>query len=188
MVTIVPSTDSNRASATGQLSAVRKRFGDKEHVLLKVAETVSELAPSIEVVGCVDCATDGASLLLSLIPHGEVLGEGSSALNGRLVHTLGGVKAVVSAVRGEVSAQCPDLAGGKHVPRLYNVVFNKRVAGPPVEGEVARAFGVVCPRVLYGPLQSPYQRTCMSTKVIDLLAACAPASACHHAATGLTIP
>jgi hypothetical protein len=151
IVKIVPSTDSNRASAAGQLGAVCKRFGDKEHVLLKVAKTVSEFAPSIEVVGCVDCATDGTGLLLSLVPHGEVLGEGSSTLNGRLIYTLRGVKSIVSAVGGEVSAQCPNLTRGKHVPRFDDVVLNKRVAGPPVEGEVARAFGVVCSGVSHGP-------------------------------------
>lgn len=108
--------DSDGARATGQLGAVRKSLSDKEHVLLKVAHAVSLASPEVEVVTSVDAATDRAGLLLSLAPHGEILGEGSRSLNGRLVHALSSVESIVVALRCEVAAQSPWLTRGENIP------------------------------------------------------------------------
>lgn len=108
--------DGDGAAAAGQLSSIGKRLRDEKHVLLKIAHFVSLARPEIEVVASVDGAADRAGLLLSLAPHGEVLGEGSGSFDRGLVYTLSSVEGVVVALRSEVAAQGPWLAGSEHVP------------------------------------------------------------------------
>ena len=77
---------------------------------------------------------------LRRVAHREVLRERAGALDRRLVHPLRGVHPVVDAVRRVVPAERPGFSGREHVPGFDDVVFDEGVAGPAVEGEVARAF------------------------------------------------
>jgi hypothetical protein len=99
----------------------------------------------------VDRAADRSNLLLGLGSHATVLRERPRPLDGRLVDTLSSVKGVVAAVGRVVSANRPGLAGGENIPAFDDVVLDERVAGPAVEGEVARSLRVVCAGVLDGP-------------------------------------
>jgi hypothetical protein len=149
-------TDCDRASTGRQLSPVRERLRDQEHVLLEGTQLVPELAPRIEVSSRVNGTANSANLLLSFAPHGEVLSKCSRSLNRWLIHTLRGVEGVVAAVRREVPAQGPGLSRSKHVPGFNDVVFDERVTGPAVEGEVTGALRVVCALVLHGPVVHLY--------------------------------
>jgi hypothetical protein len=111
----------------------------------------SVIAPSIEVVGRVDCTADSTGLLLSRVSHREILCEGSRSFNGWLVYTLSSVEAVVVAVGGKVAAQSPGLTGSEHIPGLDDIVFDERVASPSIQREVARTLGVVLSVVCYSP-------------------------------------
>lgn len=154
---ILTSADSNRASPTRQLRArtriirIRKRLGNHKHILLKVPELIPLAGPKVKVITRIDRPADRPNLLLRLGAHAKVLREGARALDRRLVDALRSVESVVAAVGRVVAAKCPGLAGREHVPAFDDVVFDERVAGPAVEGEVAGAFGVVLPGVADGP-------------------------------------
>lgn len=79
---------------------------------------------------------------LSSITH-PVLLEGTSALNGRLICPCADQDVVISAIRTHTAFGLRTRAGVVGAKVLNNVVFNKRVSSPAVDGKVRVAVGVV---------------------------------------------
>lgn len=119
----------------------------KDHVVVST-QGQTGLSPSIEVVLDGDAATDTV-----VLADGPVLIEGRRALNGRRVFTSGLVNLVGAAVALD-TANLGGTAGGVVVAvTLDDVVLDKWVLGPAVEGEIAVAARVEIAAVGDGPVR-----------------------------------
>lgn len=83
-----------------------------------------------------------------------VLLERASSINGRLVGAGRDVDIVLSTVAGEAALVLGPAAGVVGSIRLNDVVLNKRVAGPAVDGKIAIAARVEGATIVDGPEKS----------------------------------
>jgi hypothetical protein len=137
------STDSNTATSTGQLRSIRKPLSTQNHIIM-IPQPHPRLGPSIEML----CRRNRPTNTLLRL-HRPELHERPSALDRRLVDSLTRIKVVRSFFERKVSFLGPRLAWRKHVVRFHDVVFDKGVLGPAVEGEVAGPFGIVGPGIFH---------------------------------------
>jgi len=111
-------------------------------------QSQTSFSPGIEVVLDGDAAADTV-----VLADGPVLIEGRGALNGRRVHTSGLVNLIGAAVALD-AADLGGAAGGVVVAVTFDdVVLDKRVLGPAIEGKVAVSAGIEVAAVGDGPIQ-----------------------------------
>ena len=113
--------------------------------IVVAAKPHTNLGPLVKVL----LGRDGAADAL-LLAHRPVLLEGAGALDGRLVDARAGEDLVVALLVAEGALGRPRLVRRQVCVRLDDVVLDQRVARPAVDGEVARARGVVGAGVLDG--------------------------------------
>jgi len=132
-VHLVSAWNSHLRSGNGVLggaAGVAPALG-RESLVVVLAEVHAELSPSIEVA----LGGDGSAAGTLLLPVADVLPEGRSTLDRRLVHLLVLPDVVGGAVAGDGThllalGRASTIAGV-----LLNVVLNQRVGGPAIDGD-----------------------------------------------------
>jgi len=113
------------------------------------AQLHASSGPRVEV----GCDVHGSTSTLGVTDRPELV-EGLGALNGRLVHSLSLGDPVRASVRGD-GALVRRTSGRVVCAEVFNdVVFDERVGGPAVDGEVTVAVGVVGTAVVDRPGRS----------------------------------
>lgn len=144
---ILVQVDGRRPAAPLPRRGVRVPLRREDHVVV-LTELHAEAAPRAVVVPRGDGPADAL-----LRPYAPELLEGRRADDGGLVHPGALVDGVGAPVGGEVALLGPGLVGRELAVGVDDVVLDQGVPGPAVQGEVARAVGLVRSLIVDGPAE-----------------------------------